>query len=299
MGGSVWGARDWTTYAATSAVYAKSVNYTQVFKSRDLDPYLDPSKFLMRESRHSDANPKSTPIMVFLDTSASMGAIGKEIAQSGLGQLIRGIFDRKPVTDPHIAFGGIGDVVFDEAPLQVSQFEADIRIVEQLEKIYMESGGGANNYESYNLAWHFANFHTSADAFEKDGRKGFLFTIGDEMPPQHLTAEQLSRVYGRQETALSNGELLEQLGHNYHVFHLMIEEGNFMRGNEHAVRQAWSKVLGQNAVSVSDYRKLGKIMTTIMEVVSGKNKAEVLSEIETSDLPAVKHAIETLQPELW
>lgn len=299
MGGSVWGAKDWTTYAATSAVYASSTNYTQVFKSRGIDTYLDPSKFLTRESRHSDANPQSTPIMVFLDTSASMGNIGKEIAQSGLGQLIRGIFDRKPVTDPHIAFGGIGDIVFDGAPLQVSQFEADIRIVEQLEKIYMESGGGANNYESYNLAWHFANFHTSADAFEKDGRKGFLFTIGDELPPQDLTAEQLSRVYGRQEVTLSNTKLLEQLKSKYHVFHLMIEEGNFMRGQEQTVRQEWSKLLGQNAISVSDYKKLGKIMTTIMEVVSGRDKEEVLSETDIEDFPTIHKAIQPLQPELW
>lgn len=61
-------------------------------------------------------------------------------------------------------------------------FEADIRIARQLEKLWLEKGGGGNCCESYTLPWYFAALHTAIDWFEKRGQKGYLFTVGDELP---------------------------------------------------------------------------------------------------------------------
>ena len=82
------------------------------------------------------------------------------------GIMVEEILARKPVSDPHILCMGIGDVLCDQAPLQVTQFEADIRIAEQLEKLWLEKGGGGNSCESYNLPWYFAAMHTAIDCFE-------------------------------------------------------------------------------------------------------------------------------------
>jgi hypothetical protein len=74
-----------------------------------------------------------------------MGIISDNIAKEGMPTLFKEIYDRKPITDPHIMFMGIGDVeAGDRSPLQVSQFEADIRLAEQLEKLHVEHGGGGN-----------------------------------------------------------------------------------------------------------------------------------------------------------
>ena len=62
---------------------------------------------------------------------------------------------------------GIGDLAYDYAPIQASQFESDIRIAEQLDKIYFEGGGGGNNFESYTAAWYFGVHNCKLDCWNR------------------------------------------------------------------------------------------------------------------------------------
>ena len=150
----------------------------------------------MRESRDSKDNPKSTPVIVALDVTGSMGMLADVIAREGLGVLFNAILDLKPISDPHVMFMGVGDANCDSAPLQVSQFEADNRIVEQLTQLFIEHGGGGNNFESYNLPWYFGARHTEHDSLIKRGKRGYLFTVGDEEAPEALTVAQIEEVIG-------------------------------------------------------------------------------------------------------
>jgi hypothetical protein len=101
-------------------------------------------------------------------------------------------------------FMAIGDANCDKAPLQVSQFEADKRIIDQLTQIYLEHSGGGNDFESYNLPWYFAANHTVHDSMEKRGKRGYLFTVGDEETPQDLTRDQINHIIARQRLASSS-----------------------------------------------------------------------------------------------
>ena len=168
MGSGSFDASSYRNFTAST----KNKSTDEIYKSRSIDKTLNPLGVAMRESRDSADNPKSTPIIVGLDVTGSMGMISDVIAREGLGVLFNGILDRKPVTDPHIMFMGIGDANCDKSPLQVSQFEADNRIVEQLTMLWLEKGGGGNNFESYNLPWYFAAFHTVHDSMEKRGKRG-------------------------------------------------------------------------------------------------------------------------------
>ncbi len=167
------------------------------------------------------------------------------LARKGLGTLIEEILARRPVPDPHVMCMGVGDVLYDQAPLQVTQFEADIRIAQQLEQLWLEKGGGGNACESYDLPWYFAALHTRIDCFEKRGRKGYLFTIGDEEPSPGLSAQAIARVIGdRVQRKLNARQLLEMVSRMYQVFHVIVEEGSHARHDPHGVRSAWSELLG-------------------------------------------------------
>ena len=76
----------------------------------------------MRESRDSDLNPASTAIVVGLDVTGSMGMIADALARKGRwapwSEEIWPV-NRCPIP---ILCAGIGDVLYDRAPLQVTQF---------------------------------------------------------------------------------------------------------------------------------------------------------------------------------
>lgn len=276
MGYSTWSdtRSAYTCYAAGAA----SKSTEELFTSNRMKNYLDPAGILVRESRDSEQNPESTPIIIGVDVTGSMGIIADRLVRSGVGQLIEGIIDQRPVSDPHVMVMGIGDVVYDDAPLQVTQFEPDVRIVEQLADVYLEGGGGGNAFESYNLPWYFAANRTVTDSFEKRGKKGYLFTIGDELPPTDLTADQINRVLGNSEQRnFKSSELLEAAGKQYNVFHIIVEQGSYARSCGKAVLSKWRELMGKHAILLSNYNYLPDVILAVMRVNEGSDPEDVIN----------------------
>ena len=154
MGGGSWNSTQWQGYAAQN-VAGKSKS--QIFTQRGIHDSLNPRNFAngIRESVDGPDNPVSTPIAIFTDVTGSMGVLAETVVKT-LDTVCSELYDRKPVSDPHILTGAIGDAYTDSAAFQASQFEADIRIAEQTQQIYLEGNGGGNGGESYALAWLFA-----------------------------------------------------------------------------------------------------------------------------------------------
>src|SRR5262249_22701030 len=109
MGTARWDPSAWSAYASTAAATPRAAR----FKSRGLVRELDPMGVSVRESRDSTVNPLSTAIIVGLDVTGSMGRIADAMSKDGLGTLFTEILDRPPVSDPHLMFMGIGDVMCD------------------------------------------------------------------------------------------------------------------------------------------------------------------------------------------
>ncbi len=275
MGAGRFSPTDWDSFSTTKTVGRSTA---AVFTSRGLNENLDPKKIKngIRESRDSTDNPSSTAIIVGLDVTGSMGVIADNIARTGLKTLFTEIYDRRPVSDPHIMFMGIGDVVCDQVPLQVSQFEADIRIADQLTDLYLEGGGGGNACESYTLPWYLAAMHTSIDCFEKRGKKGYLFTIGDEEPPARLSAAELQRVFGSGQSEMSSRDLLDLVSRQYHVFHVIAKEGSHARYALDTVQKKWTDLLGQRALLLDDHTKLSELIVSTIQVVEGETVDDVV-----------------------
>ena len=103
----------------------------EVFSRRSLDPEFDPLNIRRRESRDSAQNPESNAIIV-ASTKLADGQHPDAFVREGLGTMVQALLDRRPVSDPHVMVMGFGDAWCDRAPLQVTQFEADLRIADQL-----------------------------------------------------------------------------------------------------------------------------------------------------------------------
>jgi len=293
MGTARWDATDWSAYAASTTHKTTDA----VFTARTIDPDLNPLGVALRESRDSELNPASTAIIVGLDVTGSMGMIADTLARQGLGTMVEEILARQPVTDPHILIAGIGDVLYDQAPLQVTQFEADIRIARQLEKLWLEKGGGGNACESYTLPWYFAALHTALDCFEKRGKKGYLFTVGDEEPPADLPAEAIARFLGDTVSRdFDSGELLTLVSRQYHVFHVIVEEGSHARHDPHGVRRRWTDLLGQRVIGLSDHHKLAEVIVSAIEVNEGRDRDRVVKSWSGKTAAVVRRAVGALQP---
>lgn len=189
MGNSRSTDADWVTYS-TAAVTKSRADTFYRSSAKDVTrtgEKVDAVEIKLRESRDSAANPNSTPIIIGLDVTGSMGWLAEALAKTELPRLIGMILEKSPIADPHLMFMGIGDAVHpDEQPLQMTQFEADLKIAEQLQGIWLEGKGGGNHFESYDLAWAAAAYKTVSDCWEKRKKKGYLFTLGDEEFPESL-----------------------------------------------------------------------------------------------------------------
>lgn len=277
MGAGSWSSEDYTTYATTTN-YVSAPRH-EVFRNSSVPESLDPARIRLRESVDSADNPNSTPIILALDVTGSMGHYAEKIAKESLPALMGDIYEQRPVTDPHVMFMGIDDVhASSRGPLQVSQFEADIRILEQLRDIYLVGGGGGNRSESYDLPWYFAANRTTTDSFEKRGKKGFLFTFGDEEAPyETLTARELKSVFGEgQYEDISPAAALKAAKEKYYVFHIVIEEGDYAQRDLGRVRKTWTAMLGDNVLYLRDFRNLPELVTATMRITKGEDMDEVI-----------------------
>lgn len=277
MGGGSWNPDAYAAYSSTVRNASLSATFTATASSFAAKAASGAKDSLcvkgvkVRESRDSADNPESTALIVALDVTGSMGMLAKYFAVDGLGILFNEILKRKPVTNPHLMFMALDDVVAGVDPaLQASQFEADDRIIKQLSDIYLTQCGGGNSFESYNLPWYFAAMHTSIDCVEKRGKKGYLFTLGDEEPPAALQPAHVEAVMGyRPERTYTNADLLAMVGRMYHVFHIMVAEGSHARAHPDRVRSKWTDLLGQRALWLEDHTKLAEVVTSAIQVVEG------------------------------
>jgi hypothetical protein len=304
MGQGSWSSSTYSDYASTvssslskarSAGMSDMAARAQVFTRRQILDDFDPKKINVRESRDSEEHPESNAIILGVDVTGSMGIVAEKIITGGLGKLIEGILERKPVSDPQIMVMGVGDLTCDYAPLQVTQFETDIRIAEQLSNIWQEGHGGGNGFESYDIPWEFAGKHTSIDCFEKRNKKGYLFTIGDEPPPppEHAYGVGLlKKVFNGVECALNSADMLESAKQKYNVFHVICEQGSFCSYGHNHVLKDWDKILGKRALLLDNYDNLPEVIISAIMINEGADPENVINSWEKPNVQeSVRHSI--------
>ena len=283
MGGRASTAEEYRSYYDDHSHITKATNASQVFRSSGMAPEFDPSQMkLPREACDSAESPRSKGIIFAEDVTGSMGRFLLSLIKDEFPRLINLTYD-KVSYNPHIMFMGVGDAVCDCAPLQVTQFEADLRMLDQLQKIYLERGGGGNHYESYILPWYFAAKHIKMDCWDKRGEKGFLFTFGDEEPTPHLTKSEINKVFGKnssiQERMITGQECLEMASEKFNCYHIILH-GSYYSSYSLDVVTSWKQLMGGHACDLSDHTKLPELVTTILSMHEGLTKTQALEKIQ-------------------
>jgi hypothetical protein len=214
------------------------------------DPTLDPQGVTSRESRDGADHPNSTPIVVLFDVTGSMGVV-PQVMQRRLAELL-GLLQRKGyVQDPQIMFGAIGDADCDRVPLQVGQFESDNRMDDQLRTLFLEGGGGGQKTESYELAAYFVARHTCTDAWDRRGRKGYLFIVGDEMNKRTLRAEHIRRVIGdRVVEDIDTAAIYREVQQRWETFFVLPRQTAYY--DDPQVNEHWRALLGERLLRLED-----------------------------------------------
>lgn len=303
MGGTRSSSVDWGNYSSSTTTRAQTFSSTFAGNTHVKADY-DPKNIKVRESRDSPANPNCTPIIMALDCTGSMNDLAVS-AVKNIGTLMQETYDRLPVPDPHIMAMFYDDVlVSPRNALQATQFEADKVIIDQLKDLYFVGNGGGNGSESTILPWHFALHKCACDAFAK-GRKGFLFTLGDDGVPPRLSKGDLENVYGPDaDPALleevSAEDLLAQVEENWHVFNLIPTRGHprdQVAGYEGFALKSWEKLLGERAIVLMDIEKLAEVLVATMQVINGADAATVAASFtDPGTALVVRNAISALTP---
>ena len=277
MGSGAWTSSAFTDYtvATRGSIDAlNSMNYQQIYKSKRLDDKLNPYK-VIRECCDSDEHPNTIPIILALDVTGSMGSAAAEVAKK-LNVIMENLY--KKITDVEFLPAAVGDFSYDDAPFQAGQFESDIRVAEQMDKIYFEGGGGGNYWESYTAAWYFGLFHTRLDCWNR-GKKGIIITLGDEPLNPYLPRDVVATVFGDNlQEDVNTDELYKKVSEKYNVYHIAIndKETSYEYHKVNAT-YSWTNMLGNN-YKVSTIDGLANMISDIIIEASTKEDSVGLVE---------------------
>ena len=224
--------------------------------ARTTHPALDPHGVAVRESRDSAEHPRSLAIAVLFDVTGSMRTVPRTL-QAKLPQLLGLLLRKGYAQDPQVLFGAIGDATCDRAPLQVGQFESDNRMDDDLGRILLEGGGGGQKTESYELALYFMARHTAADCYDKRGKRGYLFIIGDEMPYQRVKRAEAAAVIGDGLQAdIPLRSVVAEVTRRWDTYYLLPQGASYAGDRE--VLGRWRDLLGQNVIELADLDTVGR-----------------------------------------
>ena len=283
MGYGSYSASDWSRLRESKKLDKASVN--EIFKSRKMDDRFNPYFVDKREARDSKEHPNSTPIAIGVDVTGSMGYLSEEIIKNSLNELMKKLYSTDLVEDPQLMFAAIGDVK-DEAPLQVTQFESDIRIAEQLMDLWIE-GAGKDAPEDYQLLWYFLAKHTDIDSYKLRKKKGYCFTIGDAPFHDDLSASNIRKIFKDTENSYTSKELAKMASEMYELFHIDLSSGK-----DSAAALIPGRVISMDPDEV---KYLPEVIIAAIQFTNGMDKKSIMNGLNPASKGVVENAIKELK----
>lgn len=241
---------------------------------RKVHPTLDITG-KVRESCDFEGKP-SLAIAFFLDVTGSMQDV-PVVMQKCLPNAMRLLIEHKYTREaPQVLFGAFADSHGDEFPIQVGQFEADIRMEDGLVSIVIGGGGGGRDavysHESYGLPIFVLGMRTEIDCYKKRKKKGYAFIFGDELPYDRITAQEQEKYLGIRGEDVPIEVAVKAAKEKYNLFYII--PGGTMHAGESTLIDRWSTLLGDERVNIG----AGRTKRMVSPFVIQLDKAELAAE---------------------
>jgi hypothetical protein len=278
----------------TDRTFKKSAGFSTIAETRlsakQLSPALNPC------NRRIACENKS-PFVFAFDVTGSMGNLPK-IIYDKMPMIAGQIIEQGYVEDPIVSVAGIGDILSDRAPIQISDFAQIRNIDEWLERIWLEGGGGGQAKESYELAMYF--YARNCDM--KNTETPFLIITGDEGFRENLLAADLNEAFGEKHENVSSQTIFDELKTKFkgNVFLIHRYYSSSPDEDSRIVTQ-WENALGkENVIRLSDDPAIADTILGLIAIVTGSRTLdEYLEDMKNREqvserIAGVKGSLELL-----
>ena len=213
-----------------------------------------------------------SPLVIVVDGTGSMGEF-PEVIFKKLPLLDLGIEDY--LEDCEISFAMIGDAAGDKYALQVQNFTKGKGLVESLNKLVIEKGGGGNECESYDLAAAYYARNCEMPKATKPvliyvSDEGIYSTLNKDWAKDHAKVDI--------EKAIKTRELFDELKSKFSVYCIRKHygggvDGEQMTGSNLAIHKQWQEYVGADRIAIlNDPNRIVDVIFGLVAHETGKKE---------------------------
>ena len=236
-----------------------------------------------------------SPIVYAFDVTGSMDNLPK-IIYDKMPLMAGQIAECGYLRDPQVSLAAVGDIVCDDAPLQIGDFTKMRKLDDWLKRMWLEKGGGGQAVESYEYA---AYFYARFCELPKAKTPFFLFT-GDEGFRETLYASDLTRHFGGKHKDVETKDIFDELKRKF-MDNVILLHRPYRDSDDVDIVRQWSGVLGKDHIVVlkSD-QAVADVTLGIFAIVSGaRTLEEYLRDLKTTrDVPQTDARIREVRQSL-
>ena len=276
----------------------------QVFRSTGkLDPNVDivgktrvsRNSMVRQGTKYVLKNGIALPIMSGFDGTGSMGE-NVEKAYYAIPKIEGMLKPLRTSYNTQVASAVWQDVQDHHPVVQMSQFESDERIAEQIRLLVPDKDGG-DAIEDYDLGLAYLWLATQTDLYDFYGLKGYVFIVADMYGRGRVTKRGIKQYLGHdmQEDEVTTRKICQALLEKWHVYYFQVGGG----GSE--TKRWWAEKLGAGRVidvPDSDYLaqvQAGAIYVTETERPTQAGLSKFLLSEESNDRRTAGNVWEWLQ----
>lgn len=249
---------------------------------------------------HTDAK---LPIVIAVDVTGSMrhwpGTIFEKLCVLYNEALVAMPEEYKESFE--ISFVAVGDAYTDFYPIQVTDFDKEVALDENIKKLFPEGNGGGQTRETYELVAYYYARHCEMPNAEPRA-KPLFFYICDEGYYSNVKKDHVEKYFGDEiEEDIPSEDVFDELMEKFRVYALRIAYSRNARQvaehDEARISKDWKNMIGPENVILMDHPE--RVVDVILGLIAGHlGEVNAFAErIELRQTPEqVRQVYDTLQP---